>query len=56
MDDCPLTYAGVTLYGNVDGGYGYETHGVPGSPSADKVNYAIQKNSANTTGFGRRAR
>ena len=48
ISDCPLTYAGITLYGNLDGGYGYETHGVPGNPSADKVNYAIQKNSNNT--------
>ncbi len=31
VDDCPLTYAGVTLYGNLDGGYGYETHGAPGT-------------------------
>jgi predicted porin len=46
--DCPLTYAGVTLYATLDGGYGYETHGVPGNPSAGKVNYAIQKNSNNT--------
>jgi predicted porin len=46
--DCPLTYAGVTLYGTLDGGYGYETHGVPGNPSAGKVNYGIQKNSNNT--------
>src|SRR5271165_1172310 len=45
-DDCPLTYAGVTLYGTLDGGYGYETHGVPGNPSAGKVNYGIQKDSA----------
>ena len=47
-DECPLTYAGITLYGTLDGGYGYETHGVPGNPSAGKVNYAIQKNSDNT--------
>src|SRR5271166_1762073 len=47
-DDCPLTYAGVTLYGTIDGGYGYETHGVPGNPSAGKVNYGIQKDSNNT--------
>jgi len=46
--DCPLSYAGITLYGTLDGGYGYEMHGVPGNPSADKVNYAIQKNSGNT--------
>ena len=48
VSDCPLTYAGITLYGNLDGGYGYETHGAPGNPSADKVNYVIQKNSGNT--------
>src|SRR5271166_1315716 len=47
-EESPLTYAGVTLYGTLDGGYGYETHGVPGNPSAGKVNYGIQKNSNNT--------
>ena len=47
-EECPLTYAGVTLYGTLDGGYGYETHGVRGNPSAGKVNYGIQKNSNNT--------
>ncbi len=46
-DECPLSHAGVTLYGTLDGGYGYETHGVPGNPSAGKVNYGIQKNSNN---------
>ncbi len=25
--DCPLTYAGVTLYGTIDAGFGYETNG-----------------------------
>lgn len=25
--ECPLSYAGVTLYGTVDAGYGYETNG-----------------------------
>ena len=48
VEDCPLTYAGITLYGTLDGGYSYETHGVPGNPSAGKVNYGIQKNSGNT--------
>ena len=47
-EECPLTYAGITLYGSLDGGYGYETHGVPGNPSAGKANYGIQKNSNNT--------
>jgi predicted porin len=27
--DCPLTYGGFTVYGTVDAGVGYETHGVP---------------------------
>ena len=46
-DECPLTFAGISLYGTLDGGYGYETHGVPSNPSAGKVNYGIQKNSNN---------
>jgi predicted porin len=45
LKDCPLSYAGVTLFGNIDGGYGYESHGAPMGYSADKVNYAIQRNS-----------
>ncbi len=48
VSDCPLTYGGVTLYGTLDGGYGYETHGVPGNPSAANVNYAISRNSNDT--------
>lgn len=48
LKECPLSYAGFTLFGNVDGGYGYEQWGVPVGPSADKPNYAIQRNSANT--------
>jgi predicted porin len=43
--DCPLTYAGLTLYGTYDMGYGYESSGVPNGLSNDKVNYGIQKNS-----------
>jgi predicted porin len=42
--DCPLSYAGITFYGTFDMGYGYQEWGVPRSPSADKVNYGIQKN------------
>ncbi len=45
IKDCPLSYAGVTLFGNIDGGYGYESHTTPMGYSADKVNYAIQRNS-----------
>ncbi|MDE2375511.1 MAG: porin, partial [Hyphomicrobiales bacterium] len=29
---CPLTWYGVTVYGTVDAGVGYETHGAPFNP------------------------
>jgi predicted porin len=29
VTDCPLTYYGITVYGTIDMGEGYETHGVP---------------------------
>jgi predicted porin len=45
-NDCPLTYAGITLYGSLDIGATYLTNGVGYSPSADKLNYFIQKNSS----------
>ena len=28
VSDCPLSYAGFTLYGTIDVGYGYNTAGV----------------------------
>jgi predicted porin len=31
--DCPLTYAGVTLYGQIDAGGGYYTHGEAFNPA-----------------------
>ena len=46
--DCPLRYGPITVYGTLDGGYGYELWGTPVGPSADKPNYAIQRNSGNT--------
>ena len=46
-DDCSLTYAGITLYGALDGGYGYSTHGAPGNPSAGYLNYTILRSSGN---------
>ena len=46
-DDCSLTYAGITLYGALDGGYGYSTHGAPGNPSAGYLNYPILRSSGN---------
>ena len=41
--DCPLTYAGFTLYGSLDLGVGYFAEGAPFNPSADKLPYGIQK-------------
>ena len=46
-DDCSLTYAGITLYGALDAGYGYSTHGAPGNPSAGYLNYTILRSSGN---------
>ena len=46
-DDCPLTYAGITLYGALDGGYGYSSHGAQGNPSAGYLNYTILRSSNN---------
>jgi predicted porin len=42
--ECPLTYAGITLYGTVDTGVGYETFGAPWNPTAHfGDNYLISK-------------
>ena len=44
--DCPLSYAGFTLYGTLDVGYGYDTAGVKFGKWYDKgVFYTIQKTS-----------
>ena len=32
LASCPLTWYGVTVYGTVDVGGGYQTHGAPFSP------------------------
>jgi predicted porin len=46
VSDCPLTYAGFTLYGTLDVGYGYDTAGVAFGKRYDKgVFYTIQKTS-----------
>ncbi|MCI4679400.1 porin [Rhodoblastus acidophilus] len=47
-DECPLSYGGLTLFANIDGGYGYEQWGVPLGLSSKKPNYGIQKNSGDT--------
>ena len=46
--DCPLRYGPFTLYGTLDGGYGYEQWGTRVGTYADKPNYAIQRNSGGT--------
>ena len=43
--DCPLSFGPFTLYGTLDGGFGYEQWGAPVGRFADKANYAIQRNS-----------
>src|SRR5215467_1501650 len=45
--DCPLRYGPITIYGTLDGGFGYELFGTPVGQNADKPNYAIQRNSGN---------
>ena len=42
--DCPLTYAGITLYGTLDVSATDLHEGVGSNPSADKDSYGIQKN------------
>ena len=42
-DDCPMSAYGITLYGTLDVGLGYESWGTTNNPSADKNDYGIQK-------------
>ena len=42
--DCPISAYGITLYGTLDVNATYLNEGVEYSPSADKVNYTIQRN------------
>jgi predicted porin len=46
--DCPLSVGPLTLYGALDGGFGYEQWGTHVGRYADKPNYAIQRNSGDT--------
>ena len=46
--DCPLSFGPFTLYGTLDGGFGYEQWGADVGRYADKPNYAIQRNSGDT--------
>jgi predicted porin len=43
--DCPLSVGPLTLYGTLDGGFGYEQWGTRLGAYSDKANYAIQRNS-----------
>jgi hypothetical protein len=42
--DCPISAYGITLYGTLDLNASYLHEGVDRSPSADKINYGIQRN------------
>ena len=42
--DCPLTYAGFTLYGTIDMGAGYNIAGIPfGNSSTNGIYYGIRR-------------
>ena len=46
--ECPLTWNGITLYGAIDTGAGYQTHGVPfNGVYPNGVEHLISKNSNN---------
>ena len=42
-DDCPIGAYGITLYGTLDVGVGYQEWGAFRNPSADKLNYGLNK-------------
>src|SRR3981081_2545287 len=42
--DCQLTWQGITIYGAIDAGFGWQSHGAPWDPrSAVGASYLIQK-------------
>src|SRR5258706_13991330 len=42
--DCQLTWQGITVYGTIDAGFGWQSHGAPWDPrSAVGSSYLIQK-------------
>jgi hypothetical protein len=44
VTDCPLSWYGVRLYGTIDAGGGYQTHGAPLDPNyAQGSSYLVQK-------------
>ena len=42
-DDCPIGAYGITFYGTLDVGVGYQDWGTRIDPSSDKVNYGLNK-------------
>jgi hypothetical protein len=55
--ECPLTYAGLTLYGTVDVGYGFETNGAPFNRAfGPGAAYLISKGHQRPAGFYPRTR
>ena len=50
--DCQLTWRGITVYGTIDAGFGWQSHGAPWDPrSAVAASYLIQKQN-NSARFG----
>jgi predicted porin len=44
ITDCVLSAYGISVYGTVDTGYGYQTHGAPFDPHFNQgVSYSVQK-------------
>src|SRR5260370_29202717 len=42
--DCQLTWQGITVYGTIDAGFGWQSHGAPGDPrSAVGSSYPVHK-------------
>src|SRR5256886_6242255 len=42
--DCQLTWQGITVYGTIDAGFGWQSHGAPWVPrSAVGASYLVQK-------------
>jgi hypothetical protein len=48
--DCQLTWYGITLYGVIDAGYGYQTHDAPLDPrSPPAFAYIVQRYSRSSS-------
>jgi predicted porin len=44
ISDCVLSWYGISVYGTIDTGYGYQTHGAPFDPHFNQgVSYSVQK-------------